>query len=200
MEPEGAGRSRPGRLVRSEGATAIDRAASGSPGGLGFEDLYAEHFPFVWRCLKSLGVPVTGLDDAAQEVFVTLHRRLSTFRGESAVRSWLYGIVRNVAANQRRALKRKGRHEKLETEPASPDAGPQELAQDREAAEFVSEFLQRLDEKKRDVFLLAALEQMSVPEVAEALSIPLATAYTRYRNARLEFQRALARRGASRDG
>jgi RNA polymerase sigma-70 factor, ECF subfamily len=184
--------------VSRQGAIAIDAADSRlAPGGLKFEDLYAEHLPFVWRCLKGLGVPTNGLDDAAQEVFVTVYRRLSNFRAESAVRSWLYGILRNVAANQRRTLRRKGRQETLDIEPASPDAGPQDLAQDREAAEFVSAFVQRLDEKKRDVFLLAALEQMSMPEVAETLSIPLNTAYTRYRNARLEFQRALARRGGS---
>jgi RNA polymerase sigma-70 factor, ECF subfamily len=187
--------------VTREGATAIDTAGSGSdPGGLEFDDLYTENFPFVWRCLKSLGVPVPALDDAAQEVFVTVHRRLPSFRGESAVRSWLYGIVRNVAANQRRSLKRRGRQETLETEPASPDAGPQERAQDREAAEFVTAFVQRLDDKKRDVFVLAALEQLSIPEVAETLSIPLNTAYTRYRNARLQFQRALTRRGGSKNG
>jgi RNA polymerase sigma-70 factor (ECF subfamily) len=180
----------------------VDGNDSGSnPGGYeNFDALYAEHFPFVWRCLRSLGVPLTALDDAAQEVFVTVHRRLPSFRGESALRSWLYGIVRNVAANQRRTLKRKGRHEALDDESPSPDAGPDERAQDREAAEFVMQFLDRLDVKKREVFLLAALEQMSIVEVAEVLSIPVNTAYTRFRNARLEFQQALARSGGTRDG
>jgi RNA polymerase sigma-70 factor (ECF subfamily) len=141
---------------------------------------------------------LTALDDATQEVFVTVHRRLPSFRGESAFRSWLYGVVRNVAANQRRSFKRKGRHEELDDEPPSPDAGPHEQAQDREAAEFVMQFLERLDDKKREVFLLAALEQMSIVDVAEALSIPVNTAYTRYRNARLEFQQALNRLGGAR--
>jgi RNA polymerase sigma-70 factor, ECF subfamily len=196
MDRPDAGHSRPTRLVRRD-ATAVDGTDSGStPGGVAdFDTLYAEQFPFVWRCLKSLGVPLTALDDAAQEVFVTVHRRLPSFRGQSAFRSWLYGIVRNVAANQRRTFKRKERHQQLEEEPPSPDAGPHERAQDREAAEFVTQFLDRLDDKKREVFLLAVLEQMSIVDVAEALSIPLNTAYTRFRNARLEFQQALARRG-----
>jgi RNA polymerase sigma-70 factor, ECF subfamily len=187
--------------VRLEAATAVDREPSGSTprGDEDFDALYAEHFGFAWRCLKSLGVPAAILDDAAQEVFVTVHRRLPSFRGESGFRSWLYGIVRNVAANQRRSFKRKHRHETLEDEPASPDADPHERAQDREAAEFVMRFLERLDDKKREVFLLASLEQMSIVEVAEALSIPLNTAYTRYRNARLEFQRALGCQGGARD-
>ncbi len=55
-------------------------------------------------------------------------------------------------------------------------------------------FVAKLDTKKREVFLLAFIEEMTIPEVAAALSIPLNTAYTRLRRARAEFQRALERR------
>ncbi|HEY3498366.1 MAG TPA: sigma-70 family RNA polymerase sigma factor, partial [Polyangiaceae bacterium] len=62
-----------------------------------FAGTYREHFPFVWRCLRGLGVREAALDDAAQDVFVIVHRRLRDFRGESSLRTWLYGVVRNVA-------------------------------------------------------------------------------------------------------
>ena len=65
--------------------------------------------------------------------------------------------------------------------------------QDQQAAAFVTRFLADVSERKRDVFVLAVLEQMSVPEVAETLGIPLNTAYTRLRDVRLEFRKALAR-------
>lgn len=55
-------------------------------------------------------------------------------------------------------------------------------------------FASHLDDRKREVFVLGILEGLSVPEVAEALGVPLNTAYTRLRRARLEFRKALAER------
>ena len=72
-----------------------------------FDDVYVDHFDFVWRCLRSLGVPDDALDDAAQDVFVIVHRQLPGFRGESTLPTWLFGIIRNVASNQRRGAGRK---------------------------------------------------------------------------------------------
>jgi len=57
----------------------------------------------------------------------------------------------------------------------------------------VQEFLSKVDGKKRDLFILAVLEGMSIPEVSAALAIPLNTAYTRLRTVRAEFERALER-------
>jgi RNA polymerase sigma-70 factor (ECF subfamily) len=56
--------------------------------------------------------------------------------------------------------------------------------------------LLELDDVKREVFVLADLEQMSAPEIAEALEIPLNTVYSRLRTARRAFEDALARRRA----
>ena len=160
--------------------------------GTGFEAIYSEHFAFVWRCLRGLGVPEAALDDAAQDVFVIVHRRLPEFRGDSTLRTWLYGIVRNVASNTRRAHRRKGDHEELPHDAAATTGDPHQRAQDQEAARFVQSFLAGVGEKKRELFVLAVLEQLSVPEAAEALGIPLNTAYTRLRVVRMEFQAALA--------
>lgn len=159
-----------------------------------FPDVYAAYFGFVWRCLRGLGVPERSLDDAAQDVFVAVHRRLPDFRGDSSLRTWIYGIVRHVALNQRRGERRHGGVMEF-VEPESPGPTPHESVQDREAAEFVSRFAAGLDDKKRDVFVLALMEQMAIPEVAETLGVPLNTAYTRLRTVRQEFARALAKRG-----
>jgi RNA polymerase sigma-70 factor (ECF subfamily) len=165
--------------------------------GAGFEAIYAEHFAFVWRCLRGLGVEEAQLDDAAQDVFVIVYRKLPEFRGESSARTWLYGIVRNVAANQRRSVSRRGPQDELPIDLAARGAGPEERAQDQQAAAFVARFLEGVGDKKRELFVLAVLEQMSIPEVAEALGIPLNTAYTRLRSVRGDFQLALQRRGAA---
>ena len=164
--------------------------------GTGFEAIYSEHFAFVWRCLRGLGVPEAGLDDAAQDVFVIVHRRLSEFRGESTLRTWLYAIVRNVASNARRSQRRKGELAELPVDAAASSGDPLQSAQDQQAARFVQSFLEAVGDKKRELFVLAVLEQLSVPEVAEALGIPLNTAYTRLRAVRQDFQAALAQRGS----
>ncbi|HEY6080938.1 MAG TPA: sigma-70 family RNA polymerase sigma factor, partial [Polyangiaceae bacterium] len=102
---------------------------------LEFKAIYAQHFGFVWRCLRALGVAAHQLDDAAQEVFIAVHHSLPGFRGEAALRTWLYGIVRNVAFKQRRSLARKGRGEPLSDEQPASEAAPDERAQDAQAAE-----------------------------------------------------------------
>jgi RNA polymerase sigma-70 factor (ECF subfamily) len=160
-----------------------------------FEQIYAEEFAFVWRCLRSLGVRDGELDDAAQEVFVAVHRGLSSFRADATIRTWLFGIVRNVAFKQRRRFARKPPGtDAAPPDPPAPGASPLERAQEQEAARFVRAFLARQNEKKREVFVLAVLEGMNIPDVAEALSIPLNTAYTRLRSVRTDFHKALARR------
>jgi RNA polymerase sigma-70 factor (ECF subfamily) len=160
-----------------------------------FDEIYGRYFPFVWRCLRGLGISGGALDDATQDVFLVVHRQLGSFRGESSAQTWLYGIARHVASNHRRRAHRKQAPlEPLLSEPAHPDPGPLERAEDAEAAAFVEGFLAGLAEKKRGLFILAVLEEMTIPEVAAALSIPLNTAYTRLRAVRADFERALEQR------
>lgn len=163
----------------------------------GFDDLYAAHFAFVSRCLRALGTPGAALEDASQEVFLVVHRRLHLFTGESSVRTWLFGIVRRVAANQRRAVNRLPPRGDIQQEPIAQPTNPTtplEQAQNAEAAAFVQSFLGRLPRGQRDVFMLAVVEEMSIPEVAVALSIRLNTAYTWLRRARGRFREEMAER------
>jgi RNA polymerase sigma-70 factor (ECF subfamily) len=160
-----------------------------------FAHLYHRHHGFVWRILRRLGVPPAGLDDAAQEVFVVVHRRRDALQADAPVRSWLFGIARRVASDVHRGQHRRQRkHDAL---PPTPDAPPLDDALARsEAAEFVRGFLERLDEGHRMVFVLADIEGMTAPEIAEALELKLNTVYSRLRKARLDFERAVARREA----
>jgi RNA polymerase sigma-70 factor (ECF subfamily) len=161
-----------------------------------FARLFQEHFPFVWRCLRGLGVCDADLDDMTQEVFVVVHRRLADLQPERGVRPWLYGILRLVAQNHRRSRRRSAeRQQSLGIEPQAPPAGPLESLQAREAARVVGALLEQLEVNRREVFLLVELEELSVPEVASTLRIPVNTAYSRLRLARADFKAALLRRG-----
>jgi hypothetical protein len=68
-----------------------------------FHALYREHFDFVFRNLRRLGVPAASVDDALQDVFVVVLRRLDGFREGTHPKAWLFAIALRVAGNYRRA-------------------------------------------------------------------------------------------------
>ena len=163
-----------------------------------FEALYEEHFDFVWRSLRRLGIPAAHIDDAVQDVFLVVHRRLGEFEGRSTVKTWLFGIALRVASVHRRSAARRPT-EPLTEEPA--DAAPaaaETLSEAREAARLVHQLLDCLDEDRRAVFVLSELEQMTAPEISAALGVNLNTVYSRLRLARRDFDAALSRHRARR--
>jgi RNA polymerase sigma-70 factor (ECF subfamily) len=160
------------------------------------EQVFADHFDFVWRSLRRLGVPEAGLDDAAQEVFVVVCRRLSDYAGLSALRTWLFGIAMNVARKALRTQKRRGAEGLPDALRDMTSLSPQEAAARAEAVRLAYELLDELTLEKREVFILAELEEMPAPDIAEAIGIPLNTVYSRLRHARRDFNAALQRRHA----
>jgi RNA polymerase sigma-70 factor (ECF subfamily) len=167
---------------------------------MGPHRLFDSHLPFVWRNLRRLGVPDSMVEDAAQDVFLVVHRRWETWQVErSTVETWLFGIVLRVARNYRRAQQRRlarllpanGRRVLLEA-PSQAD-GPAEILAQREALAILERALAKIDEGKRAVFLMIDVEQLTVPEAAAALGINLNTAYWRLRKARIAFRRAFAK-------
>src|SRR3954447_16537186 len=92
-----------------------------------FDSLYAEHFDFVWRTLRRLGVHPSVVDDAAQDTFVVLHRRLPELRADASARAFVFGIAQRVAHDYRRTARRK-HSVSLEGELVSPGEGPFESA------------------------------------------------------------------------
>jgi RNA polymerase sigma factor (sigma-70 family) len=143
--------------------------------------LFDAHCGFVCRVLRHLGVHEAALDDAVQDVFVTAHRRWSSFEGRSSVRSWLYGIARRIASRYRRSADARARRFAAAGDEA-PEGIDEPFARVH-AAHSLAALLHELDADKRAVFVLAEVEGMTAPEVAEALGIPLGTAYSRLRAA-----------------
>jgi RNA polymerase sigma-70 factor (ECF subfamily) len=163
-----------------------------------FEAIYGEHFRGVWRTLRRLGVADAQLDDAAQDVFVVVHRRLGDFDGRS-LRGWLYAIAVRVASDYRREAERR-QVVPLGEAIADASPGPGRVSEVNEAVRLLHTLLAQLDIDKRTVFVLAELEQLSVPEIAEALGINLNTIYSRQRAARAQFDAALRRHRERRGG
>jgi RNA polymerase sigma-70 factor (ECF subfamily) len=174
-------------------SSAPSSSASARPESLEFAQVYEEHFDFVWRSARRLGVPEASLDDVAQDTFVTVYRRLSGFEGRSQLKTWIFGILRHTIADFRRGQRRKPTSA-LEHEPADArTASPHEAAARSEGVQRLYEALGALAEEQREVFVLAELEQMSSPEIAGALEVNVNTVYSRLRAARQEFEAALKR-------
>ena len=178
-----------------------DQRDSGTPHPPGssydFAQVYDEYFAFVWRTVRRLGVAERALDDAVQDVFLVVHRRLAEFEGRSTLKSWIFGIARRVAKDHRRRASRKDRGEALpEGLVDTSTASPRDSAARAEALRVLYQMLDSLDEDKREVFVLAELEQMTAPEIASAISLNLNTVYSRLRAARRAFDQAVARHHA----
>lgn len=161
-----------------------------------FQAVYREHFRFVWRSLRRMGVAEANLDDVAQEVFLIVYRKLPTFEARSSLRTWLFGIAFRVASDHRRRPEQKLRVA-ASSEPGEelPDLGPGPLEslEQRDRARLLESLLATLDEKKRAILILADLEGFSAPEISESLGIKLNTVYSRLRLAREDFSAAVAR-------
>jgi RNA polymerase sigma-70 factor (ECF subfamily) len=166
-----------------------------------FRALYEAHVDFVWRNLRRLGVPESEAEDRTQEVFVVAYRRYEQFedRGHGP-RAWLFQIVLRVASGARRHRRR---------HPEVPDGGdaldretvdpPQADAfARREALSRLDAALGAIDLGRRAVLVLHEIEEMTAPEIALVLGIPLNTVYSRLRVARCELEQALARPGGER--
>jgi len=157
-----------------------------------FTEVFRQHFDFVWRTIRSLGVADALVDDAVQEVFICVHRRLPDFERRSALKTWIYSIAYHTAQNFRRSARRREASE-LDDEMMSREPGPSEHVAGAEAGRFVLQFLDRLPRERRDVFVLCVLEELAAPDVAEILQIKLNTVYSRLRLARVDFRTALER-------
>lgn len=153
-----------------------------------FVQVFEQCSPVVWRAMRRLGVREADIEDACQEVFVVVHRKLPEFEGRSSVKTWVYGIAVRVASDFRKRAH--VRHE-TPTEDFSSTSlgeghtnGPGENAERRAALRWLDGVLANLDAEKRDVFVLYEVEQLTIAEIAEATGAPLQTTYSRLQAAK----------------
>lgn len=164
--------------------------------------LFRAHFEFVRRVLRRCGVAEADLDDAVQEVFLVVHRRIDDFEGRSSETTWLYAVAIRVASTLRRSASREhARREKAGAQMhGGGDADPERELSRSEAAALLDRLLDELDSTKRTVFVLAELEGVPVPEIAQIMEANLRTTHSRLRLARKRFSDALERHHAQEAG
>ena len=146
----------------------------------------------------------SAVDDVVQEIFLVVHRRLPEFEARASMKTWLFGIALFTVRQHRRTLRRKpaqlggGAAIDADVDRVTDfDArGPHEHVTEREAVRTLHALLDELDDDKRAVLVLSELEQMTVPEIAEAVEANVNTVYSRLRAARRELDAAVVRHRA----
>lgn len=168
---------------------------AGTPAALSFATIYAQNVGFVSLAVRRSGVKREALDDVVQEVFMVVHCKLATLESPAVLRSWLYGIVRRkvwefrrkeLAGQSASALRPEHLGDVMLTQ-AAPDG-----VEERVSARQHLALLRLVEPVKRQVLLMAKLDELTCPEIAESLNIPVSTAYSRLRHAREELEAAMS--------
>jgi RNA polymerase sigma-70 factor (ECF subfamily) len=151
-----------------------------------------------------MGVADMALDDVCQEVFLSVHRQLPTFTGQSTPRTWVFGFIINHVMGYHRSLRRKSTYHRAVGELVDPDTlvddqriSAERHTQSTEAAAIANQALQAMPVLKRLVFVMAEFEGLSVREISRSLNLNVNTVYTRLRSARRVFRQLTNRQLAS---
>jgi RNA polymerase sigma-70 factor (ECF subfamily) len=177
---------RPGTLAPSDARPSCSDQAL-------WRSLWTDHFRWISRLVLRLGVPFSEVEDVTQNVFLRAHDHLTELREVQNVGGWLRGVTVRVVSEHRRWRRvRRIKDWLLQSRVAEdlvPTATPEQNAEALRAHRLVSELLDQMGPKLREVLVLMDLEQCTPLEVAETLGLPVNTVKSRRRLAREEFQR-----------
>ena len=174
------------------------RAAAGDASAM--TTIMRRHNRTLYRAARSILRSDAEAEDAVQEAYVRAYQSLSQFRGEAHLGTWLTRIAVNEALTRLRRRRREdnvvafGEEFDPDTAPSESTNGPESAAMREQMRAVLERHVDRLPAAFRTVFVLRALEEMSVDEVAACLEVATATVRTRYFRAR-----ALLREGLERD-
>jgi RNA polymerase sigma-70 factor (ECF subfamily) len=160
--------------------------------------LHHQYADFVFLTLQRLGIRDADLEDLCQEVFVVVHRRLSSYDGSCKVSTWLFGICSKVASTHRRRahVRREDLVEDFQEGPnVASGMSPEEAAAHAQARRQLEDILDTIDDEKRAIFVMFEVEDLSCEEIARTLGIPLGTVHSRLYAARKSFEAAVSRWG-----
>jgi RNA polymerase sigma-70 factor (ECF subfamily) len=153
-----------------------------------FRAIYDRDFDYVWHSLRRLGIPARDLPDVTHDVFLTVHRSLPNYDTTRPFRPWLFGVLFRVASDHQH-LGRNARVvlDDMPVDVRDPSPGPEQNAGEREEWRIVDRALAAMDLPHRAVLVMHDFSGHSAHDVAEELSIPLKTVYSRLRTARARF-------------
>jgi len=165
-------------------------------------ELYRAHSQRVVRFLRYFLGPVRDVEDLTQQVFVRTVSSMDRFRGDSSLSTWLFGIARYVSKMHMRTEYRRDRCMRAFADWTEVTMGagsdPSKGTFRREVMQVVSDVLEGMDIKRRDVWMMVEIEGMTCARVAGIMGIPPGTARSRLHYARGEILGAVCDAGVHR--
>jgi RNA polymerase sigma-70 factor (ECF subfamily) len=158
-----------------------------------FRAMFEAEFAYVWRSLRRLGVAMRDVDDVSQEVFIHVYRRLDDYDPRRPARPWLFAFAFRCASDWRR-LARHRVEVMADADQREASVVPADDALVRaEDRDLALRALEAIELERRAVLILYEFDECPMRDIAEALGVPLFTAYSRLRVAREEFTTAVRR-------
>lgn len=184
-------------------AQLIERCKAGDSAA--FDELISAHQDRVFNTAFRLMGNYEEALDLTQEVFLNCFRKISNFKGDSALSTWLYRITVNTAKNRWKYQQSRGLN-RMTSMDAPMDADdeervkqypdnqptPRKVATDREAMAYFEKQLKGLNEEHREVLVLRYMEELSYEEIADILGLSLGTVKSRIHRARNELRGVMA--------
>ena len=184
--------TRPAQAGGVDERALVERCRQGDLGA--FEELYRAHAGRLYSVAFRLVGNAADAEDLLQDIFLAAHRKLDTFRGESALGTWLYRLATNLCLDHLRS--RTGRSNQvtdaLDDEPGLFDQSGGNLADRTVTKMDLERALARLPEGCRAAFVLHDVEGLEHREVAEVLGIAEGTSKSQVHKARLKLRAILS--------
>jgi RNA polymerase sigma-70 factor (ECF subfamily) len=158
-----------------------------------FPVIFREHLGYLWHALRRLGVRERDLEDVTHEVFMAVLKKLDRYDTTRPLRPWLFGFAFRLASDYRDLARHRYEVTGEGHEPAFEGPSALDGVLTNEALAVARRALSELELGRRAVFILHELDECPMPEVAEALGIPLNTAYSRLRLARADLAATVRR-------
>lgn len=179
---------------RSADQALVARCRQGDLGA--FEELYKAHAGKLYSLVLRMVGNAADADDLLQEIFLSAHRKLESFRGDSALGTWLYRLATNQCLDflRSRATKAGQVTDALDDEPHLPDGSSRGLAEQTVAKMDLERAVAQLPPGCRAAFLLHDVQGMEHGEVADALGIAEGTSKSQVHKARLRLRALLSAR------
>jgi RNA polymerase sigma-70 factor (ECF subfamily) len=162
-----------------------------------FEQLMRRHNRTLFRTARAILGDDAEAEEAVQDACLRAYESLGDFRGEARLSTWLVRIAANEAFARRRKQKRRGALAPVvaldDVADLRTPSGPRDQAERNEIRSVIEAKIDSLPDAFRAVFVLRAIEELSVEETAAALAIPPATVRSRFFRARNRLREALCR-------
>ena len=170
---------------------ALGRVQPPPPPAPDFRAVFESESAYVWHSLRHLGVRDADLEDLTHDVLITAYRRFDDFDTTRPIRPWLFGIALRLAWRYRQRAGHRLEVLDDRVDPVDDAPGPDRRLEARQDGELVLAALDRIGLEHKAVLVMHEIDGVAVTEIAVALEIPLNTAYSRLRLARVAFRRAV---------